>query len=209
MDSMNQWVIATMSQFGYPGLFALMVAENLFPPIPSEVIIPFAGFAAGQGVFALWAVVLVGLAGSLVGNLPWFYAARWLGEARLLALTARFGKFVFVAPDDVQAAIAWFDRHGPVAVLLARLVPGVRTLISIPAGLTAMSLAAFVGYSAAGSVVWIGALAGFGYALGEHWPVIEAYVAPVGGWAVAACVALGIGFVALRHRRKRRDRAAR
>lgn len=209
MDTMNQWVIETMAQFGYPGLFLLMVAENVFPPIPSEVIIPFAGFAAGQGVFELWLVVAVGLAGSLVGNLPWFYLARLLGEDRLVALTARFGRFVMVAPDDVQAAISWFNRHGPTAVLLARLVPGVRTLISVPAGLTRMSLASFLLYSALGSVVWIGALAGLGYALGDHWPAIEGYVGPLGAWAVGACAVAGVAFVAIRHWRRRRDPDAR
>jgi membrane protein DedA with SNARE-associated domain len=203
---MDQWIVDVMARFGYLGVFFLMVAENVFPPIPSEAIVPFAGFTAGQGSFDLATVIMVALAGSLLGNLPWFFAARWFGAERLLALTARFGRFFFVRPDDVAAAITWFDRHGPWAVFLGRLVPGVRTLISIPAGLSHMGFVTFVLYSALGSVIWIGVLAYLGFTLQQNWGAVEQALSGTGGIAVGI-VALGlVGWLVWRHRRKARAR---
>lgn len=202
---MDQWIVDVMTEFGYLGVFFLMVAENVFPPIPSEAIVPFAGFTAAQGSFDLGLVIAVALAGSLVGNLPWYFAARWFGAERLMALTARFGRFFFVKPDDVEAAVIWFNRHGPWAVFLGRLVPGVRTLISIPAGLTGMSFLKFLLLSALGSVIWIGVLAWAGVTLQQNWGVVEGYLDGVGGIAVGIVGVLILAWLIWRHTAKRRQ----
>ncbi len=202
---MDQWIVDVMSEFGYLGVFFLMVAENVFPPIPSEAIVPFAGFTAGQGTFDMATVIAVALAGSLVGNLPWFFAARWFGAERLMAMTGRFGRFFFVKPDDVTAAITWFDRHGPLAVFLGRLVPGVRTLISIPAGLSRMGFATFLLYSALGSVIWIGVLAWLGFTLQQNWGVVEQHLNGTGEIAVGVVALAIVGWLVWRHWRKRQE----
>src|SRR6188768_1825571 len=107
---MEQWIIEIVTAFGYVGVFFLMLAENLFPPIPSEVIVPVAGLAVGAGTLSLTGVVIAALAGTLIGNLPWFFLARLLGRTRLAALVARFGRWAAVKPEDVEMAIDWFDR---------------------------------------------------------------------------------------------------
>lgn len=201
---MEQWIIDVITTFGYTGLFLLMLAENLFPPIPSEVIVPVAGIAVGAGQMSLTLVVLVSLAGTLIGNLPWFILARLLGRERFVALVARFGRWFWIKPEDVAMAIDWFDRHGAKAVLIGRFAPGVRTLISVPAGLSAMSFTRFLVLSAIGSTIWIGLLLGAGMLLQGNWQLIESILGPIGKVLVVA-VALGLaGWVLWRRWRERR-----
>ena len=200
---MEQWIIDVVTAFGYVGVFFLMLAENLFPPIPSEVIVPVAGLAVGAGTLGLTGVVLAALAGTLIGNLPWFFIARMLGRARFVALVARFGRWAAVKPEDVEMAIDWFDRHGAKAVLIGRFAPGVRTLISVPAGLSSMPFGTFLLLSTIGSVIWIGLLLAAGMLLHANWHVIADVLGPIGKILVAL-VALGlVGFVLWRRWRER------
>ncbi len=201
---MEQWIIDVITTFGYTGLFLLMLAENLFPPIPSEVIVPVAGIAVGAGKMSLIAVVLVSLAGTLIGNLPWFFLARMLGRDRFVALVSSIGRWFWVKPEDVEMAIDWFSRHGAKAVLIGRFAPGVRTLISVPAGLSDMSFATFLTLSAIGSTVWIGLLLGAGMLLQGNWQLIESILGPIGK-VLLVVVALGLfGWVLWRRWRERR-----
>lgn len=201
---MEQWIIDVITTFGYTGLFLLMLAENLFPPIPSEVIVPVAGIAVGASQMSLTLVVVVALAGTLIGNLPWFFIARMLGRERFVALVARIGRYFWIKPDDVEMAIDWFDRHGAKAVLIGRFAPGVRTLISVPAGLSSMSFATFLILSTIGSTIWIGLLLAAGMLLHGNWQLIAGILGPLGKILVVA-IALGLGgWILWRRWRERR-----
>lgn len=203
---MEQWIIDVITSFGYTGLFLLMLAENLFPPIPSEVIVPVAGIAVGAGEMSLWLVILVSLAGTLIGNLPWFFLARMLGRDRFVGLVARFGRWFAVKPEDVTMAIEWFDRHGAKAVLIGRFAPGVRTLISVPAGLSRMPLTTFLILSAVGSAIWIGLLLGAGMLLQGNWQLISSILGPIGKVLLVAIAVGLLGWVLWRRWRERRAR---
>lgn len=201
---MEQWIIDVVTAFGYVGVFFLMLAENLFPPIPSEVIVPVAGLAVGAGTLGLAGVVLAALAGTLIGNLPWFFLARLLGRTRFVALVARFGRWAAVRPEDVETAIDWFDRHGAKAVLIGRFAPGVRTLISVPAGLSAMPFGTFLLLSTLGSAVWIGLLLAAGMILHANWHLVADILDPLGK-VLLVLVAFGLlGWVLWRRWRERR-----
>jgi len=154
----------------------LMFAENIFPPIPSELIMPLAGFVAAQGQLNPILVVAAGTLGSVLGALPWYYLGLWLGRERLCALAARHGRWLTVDEHDVGKAIDWFERHGGKAVLLGRLVPTVRTLISVPAGMARMPLLPFLAYSAIGSLFWTALLTAAGYLLKSEYQVVGRYV---------------------------------
>ena len=173
---MFDWITGVVSGSGYPGIIALMFAENLFPPIPSELIMPLAGFVAARGELNPILVVVAGTLGSVLGALPWYYLGVWLGRERVCALAARHGRWLTVDQQDVGKAIDWFEKHGGKAVLLGRLVPTVRTLISVPAGMARMPLVPFLAYSAIGTLVWTALLAAAGYLLKSEYQVVGRYI---------------------------------
>ncbi len=175
---MFDWITGLVEATGYIGILLLMLAENVFPPIPSELIMPLAGFTAAQGRFSFTLVVLAGTAGSLLGALFWYTLGRWLGRDRLKQFAARHGRWLTLSPGEVDRAEAWFQRHGTKAVLLGRLVPGVRSLISVPAGITRMSLPGFLAWTAFGTGLWTALLAGAGYALQSQYALVADYVNP-------------------------------
>jgi membrane protein DedA with SNARE-associated domain/uncharacterized membrane protein YkvA (DUF1232 family) len=166
------WLTSVISEGGYLGIVVLMLAENLFPPIPSELIMPLAGFVAAKGDLDVGLVVLAGVLGSMLGALPWYYAGRWVGEARMRAFAARHGRWLTLDEKEIGKATDWFEKHGRMAVLLARLVPTVRTLISLPAGMARMPLAPFLIYSAIGTALWTGLLATSGFWLQESYTLV-------------------------------------
>ena len=148
---MFEMIVEVVSRAGYIGVFLLMLLENIFPPIPSELIMPLAGFVAAKGELNIYGVVLAGTAGSVAGALPWYYAGAWLGRDRLRQWASRHGYWLTMCPDDIDKADQWFGRHGRSAVFFGRLLPTIRTLISVPAGLSRMPMGGFIGYSSAGS----------------------------------------------------------
>lgn len=166
----------------------LMFAENIFPPIPSELIMPLAGFSAASGELHLLGVIVAGTAGSLLGAAFWYLVGRWVSAERLRRLAAEHGRWLTISPEEVDQVDDWFDRHGGKAVLLGRLLPGIRTLISVPAGLTGMSVPRFLIYSTLGTVVWTAFLATAGYWLGEQYDRVASWVNPVGTAVIAAIV---------------------
>lgn len=176
---MLEWITNTINSMGYPGIVLLMFLENLFPPIPSEVIMPLAGFAATQGEMRLTYVVLAGTLGSLLGTLPWYYAGSYLGEERLKIWADQHGKWIAVSGQDVEKVSQWFKKYGNSATFFCRLVPGIRTLISTPAGASHMNLAPFLFYSILGTALWTGLLAYAGYLLGHHYLLVEQSLAPI------------------------------
>jgi membrane protein DedA with SNARE-associated domain len=186
---MFDWITGFVEQSGYLGIFLLMLLENIFPPIPSELIMPLAGFTAAQGQLDLLLVIAAGTAGAVVGALPWYGAGRLMGEERVRHLAARYGRWLTVTPDEVDQAHAWFQRHGVKAVFFGRLAPAVRTLISVPAGLAAMGLTKFLVYTAAGSALWTSFLAGTGYLLRDQYERVAHWVDPVSNLVVVLLVA--------------------
>jgi membrane protein DedA with SNARE-associated domain len=176
-----------IAQGGYVAIALLMLLENVFPPIPSELIMPLAGFAAARGELSLAGVIAAGSAGSLAGATLWFLVGRWLGTEGLKRWSRRHGRWLTLTPEDVDAADRWFDRHGVWAVLFGRLVPTVRTFISVPAGLSGMAWAPFLAFSAVGTVAWTAFLALAGHALGSRHEAVARWLDPV-SLAVVAVV---------------------
>ncbi|MFV3130584.1 DedA family protein [Niveispirillum sp. KHB5.9] len=194
-----------VDQMGYWGLLFLMFLENLFPPIPSELIMPLGGFLAAQGKMDPILVVLVGTAGSVLGALPWYYLGRFFGHDRLIALSERFGFIMTMDPPDVEMAFGWFQKHGRKAVLLGRIVPAIRTLISVPAGMARMSMPLFLALTTIGSLVWTGFLTAAGYLLENHYDRVEGWVDPVSKVVVYGCIAIYLGRMAWRLVRGKRS----
>lgn len=176
---MLERLIELLEQAGYPGIAALMFLENLFPPIPSEVIMPSAGFSAGRGELSLPGVIVAGTAGSVAGALFWYYAGKWIGAERLKNWAGRHGRWLTLKPRDVDRVDDWFDQHCGKAVLFGRLVPAIRTLISVPAGIFGMSLPRFLLFSTLGTVVWTALLAIAGYLLQDQHDRVVQYMGPV------------------------------
>jgi membrane protein DedA with SNARE-associated domain len=176
---MEGFVQGMMQSLGPFGIALLMFLENIFPPIPSELIMPLAGYRAAQGDMSMVTVIVAGSFGSLLGILPWYYLGRAMGLERLKRLAARHGRWMTLSPEDVDTADGWFRARGAMAVLFGRLVPTVRTLISVPAGIARMPLATFLIFSAVGTVIWTTALAMAGFLLGQAYGVVADYVDPV------------------------------
>ena len=173
------WILDLIERGGYLAVALLMLAENVFPPIPSEVVMPVAGIVAGRGDLSIWPVIVLGTAGAVAGQLLWFWLGLRIGTERLQQLARRHGRWLTVSPSDIVKADRWFDKHGGKAVIIGRLVPGIRTLISLPAGIAGMSTTRFILYSSLGSGVWTALLAWAGYALGERQENITRYIGPV------------------------------
>jgi len=176
---MADWMTSLMEQGGYLAIAFLMFLENVFPPIPSEVVMPLAGYAAQQGEQDLALVILAGSAGSLAGAVFWYAVGRWIGRRRLKGFAGRHGRWLTLSPRDVDRASEWFDRHGGLAVLFGRLVPGVRTLISTPAGVAEMGVPRFLAFTSAGTALWTALLASAGWLLGESYDRVSDYIDPV------------------------------
>ncbi|KFC68610.1 SNARE associated Golgi family protein [Devosia sp. LC5] len=186
---MTDWIIQTISQWGYAGIFAVMLAESIFPPIPSELIIPFAGFAAANGDLNFFGVLIAATVGAVVGMLPWYYAGRLFGLDRVRRLADRFGRVMTLNAEEIDVAVDWFHRFGPIIVLFGRLMPLIRTLISIPAGLARMPLPVFLLASTSGALIWNTILTSAGYLLHEHYELVEVILDPL-SYVVLALVVL-------------------
>ena len=202
-DWLATWVTNVIETLGYPGLTILVALENLFPPIPSEVILPLAGFLTGQGRFSFVLVLISSTLGSLIGALILYAIGMGLGQAGIRRFFERYGHLALITPEDLTRAEDWFDRWGPVAVFTGRLVPVVRSLVSLPAGYRRMPLMQFVPLTIFGSLLWNGALVSLGWAFGENWHAIEEYVGVLQYVVVAvvAILVLRFAWTRLRHRR--------
>lgn len=185
-DTLTGWIASG----GLPAIAALMFLENLFPPIPSELIMPLAGYTAAQGAFPVWAAILAGTLGSVAGGTVWYAAARAIGRDRFLRLVDRFGLWLTLTREETEGAMAWFLRHGRWAVFLGRMVPTIRTLISIPAGLVAMPIWPFLAWSTLGSLIWTAGLALAGVILDSQYERVGQWLDPATKIIVAAVVLL-------------------
>jgi len=172
-SSLADWVTDVIDELGYVGVALLVALENLFPPIPSEIVLPFAGFVARDGNATFVGMVLAATLGSLAGALLLYGIAAWIGPARLHRFLVRYGKWFRLTPGDIEKSERWFDQRAVVAVLIGRCVPLIRSLVSIPAGFRRMPLTPFVIYTTIGSLVWNTALIGAGYVLRDNWHDVE------------------------------------
>lgn len=202
-DSIVNWIISLMETLGAPGVGIAIFLENVFPPIPSEVVLPLAGFTASVGTINVWAAFIWATIGSVAGAYVLYYIGAAIGAQRL----RRVAEWMWlVEPEDVDKSLAWFDKYGQWSIFFGRLLPGVRSLISIPAGIDRMNLVTFGLFSLAGSALWNAVLIYLGFVLGENWEqvgvVIDEYsviVKIVLGLAVAALL-----FFLIRRQRKRK-----
>lgn len=195
LSSLATWVQDVIEQLGYLGVALLVVLENVFPPIPSEIVLPFAGFVAQQGSDSVVLMILVATVGSVIGALIMYWIAAIIGDDRLHAFTRRFGKWVQIREADLTRAEEWFDRHAMSAVLVGRCVPLIRSVVSIPAGFRRMKLIPYIAYTFLGSLVWNIALVGAGAVLGENWERVEPVVATF-QWIVIVIILAGIARLA-------------
>jgi len=186
-NSLATWAQDVIEQFGYVGVALLVVVENVFPPIPSEIVLPFAGFVAQRGGESVVIMILAATVGSVGGALIMYWIAAVIGDERLHAFTRKFGKWVQIREVDLTRAEEWFDRHATSAVLLGRCVPLIRSVVSIPAGIRRMKLVPYIAYTFAGSLVWNILLIGAGALLGDNWERVGSYVG-VFQWVVIALV---------------------
>lgn len=183
-------IVDVIAKGGYLAVFALMAIENIFPPIPSEMIMPFAGFTAARGDLNIIGVLLAGTGGSVAGTLPWYYLGKLYGKERIMRLADRHGRWLTISEIEVGKALQFFLRHGGKAVFFGRLIPAIRTLISIPAGIAAMSLVRFLAYSTAGSLIWTGLLTAAGVLLKAQYAIVATYVDPVSKAVIGLIVAV-------------------
>ena len=186
---------------GYFGVFLLLFIENIFPPLPSEVVAPFCGYAAARGELSIGGVIVAAVLGSMVGQMPWYYAGWVLGRKRIVALSARYGRWLTVTPHEVERVFDWFHRFGPASVFFGRMVPAIRAVISLPAGIAHMSLVSFLAFSLAGTTLWMGGLAYAGYRLGQNYQQVEVYMGPGTKIVVALIVLVYVVRLALSFRK--------
>ena len=181
-----------IEQSGYLGVGFLMFLETIFPPIPSEIIMPFAGVTAAKGELELSLVILSGTAGAMLGNIFWYLAARALGIDRLRPLVERHGRWLTVTWPEVERAHRWFEGHGVAFVLIGRLIPTMRSLVSIPAGLLKMRFRDFFIASTLGTFAWTAILAGAGFRLKSDFHQVDQWMAPL---ADAVIVVIIVGYL--------------
>ena len=205
LSNLASWVQDVIESLGYLGVALLVIAENVFPPIPSEIVLPFAGFVARRGDGSVVVMVIASTIGSVLGALILYAIAAAIGPERIHAFVVRFGKWFGVKESDMVRAEAWFDRRSNVAVLVGRCVPLIRSLVSIPAGFRRMRFVPFVMLTAIGSAVWNVALIGAGAALGDQWDRVGDYVG-VFQWIVIAALVAAVARFSLTKMRARRHR---
>ena len=208
LSALATWVQDVIEQLGYVGVALLVVAENVFPPIPSEIVLPFAGFVAQRGSESVIIMILAATVGSVVGALIMYWIAAFIGDERLHAFTRKFGKWVQIREVDLSRAEEWFDRHATSAVLLGRCVPLIRSVVSIPAGFRRMKLVPYLAYTFAGSLVWNILLIGAGALLGDNWERVGDVMSPIQKLVELTVVVAVVAFAWLRVRSLLQQRRA-
>ncbi len=175
LDIIN-WLIELIDRIGYLGVFISMFIESFFAPIPSELILPFAGFISAEGGMNLLLVIVVGSLASALGSLPFYFIGYWGNDVVLNKFIGRYGKYLFISEKDVEKGVAFFDKYGKAVVLFGRLIPIIRTVISFPAGLVKMNFLQFFSFSLVGSLVWSAFLASLGFYMGAQWSTVSVII---------------------------------
>jgi membrane protein DedA with SNARE-associated domain len=204
LNRLVQWLLQALLHLGYPGITALMALESSIIPVPAELVMPPAGYWVARGEMRFLPALGCGVLGSVLGALASYAVAAWLGRG----LLRRFGKYVLVSERSLERSERYFARHGEISVFLARLIPVIRHLISIPAGLARMSVPRFIGYTAAGALVWCAVLTEIGYVLGQSEGVlrndeVRRYVGRILAVVLPVLVVTVVIYVFLQRRRAR------
>ncbi|MEH6941326.1 DedA family protein [Bacillus sp. JJ722] len=202
---MEAWIMDVMDQFGYWGVFLLIALENIFPPIPSEVILTFGGFMTEKTNLTVTGVIMVSTAGSVIGAILLYGIGRLLDVERLEKIIDRYGRILRLTKDDLYRADAWFDKYGIWTVLFCRLIPLIRSLISIPAGMSNMNFGLFLLLTTIGTLVWNTILVNVGAAVGSNWHEIVGYMDIFSNVVYAILAILGI-LVIVWYMKKRKER---
>lgn len=197
MCFLETWITSIMADFGYIGIFVLIMVENLFPPIPSEIILTFGGFMTTVTSLNVVMVIIVATLGSVVGAILLYKVASYFGKERLTNIVLKYGRVLRLKESDIERAESFFLKYGSWAVFLCRMIPLIRSLISIPAGMTKMKMSKFLILTTAGSLLWNTVLIGLGAMLGESWSEIVVFMdsfSTVIYSIIAVIVLLGLGF---------------
>ena len=184
-----------MEQLGYFGIALLMFLDNVFPPVPSEIIMPSAGFTASKGQLLLSGVIVAGSIGSLVAAAALYWIGYKIHNDKILSSVDKYGKYLFIKSQDVQKALLWFEKYGHRIVFFGRIIPAVRSLISIPAGMSHMPFWKFMSYSAAGTIIWTTFLASVGYFFGNNVELMQQIFSRVGYVIIAIVVIISTWWI--------------
>ncbi|EKK3690206.1 DedA family protein [Listeria monocytogenes] len=194
---METWITSIMADFGYIGIFVLIMVENLFPPIPSEIILTFGGFMTTVTSLNVVMVIIVATLGSVVGAILLYKVASYFGKERLTKIVLKYGRILRLKESDIERAESFFLKYGSWAIFLCRMIPLIRSLISIPAGMTKMKMSRFLILTTAGSLLWNTVLIGLGAVLGESWNEIVVFMdsfSTIIYSVIAILVVVGLGF---------------
>lgn len=208
LENLTEWATDVVEQLGYGGVALLVAVENVFPPIPSEVVLGLAGYTAARGDAWVVGMIIAATIGSVVGALVLYGLSAAVGPVRLRAITIRYGSWIGFGEADLDRAEAWFDRRSRSAVLVCRCIPLIRSLISIPAGFRRMPLSSFALFTMLGSLVWNSILIVAGYLLAEQWDRVLDYTEPFQYLVISLMGALLLALVARKAVSTRRERAA-
>ena len=203
MEQIGSWIEELILTIGYPGIVGVMAVENIFPPIPSELVLPLAGALSAKGDLDFWGAVAAGVVGSLLGAVA-LYAIGWVArQAGVRRLVAAYGRYLFLSEKDLDRGAAWFQRYGEAVIFFGRLIPIIRSIISIPAGYTRMPIGRFLLYTTAGTALWSLFLTYLGRVLGENWPEIRTFMEPYENGVLVVLTLAVVGFIGWRAWRRR------
>lgn len=195
IEVIGSWIIHFISTLGYFGVFILMTLESACIPIPSEVTMPFSGSLIASGQFNFWILVIIGTLGNLVGSLLAYWLGAWGQEAVVRKVIIKYGKYFLVSEHEYDRSERWFRNHGEMMVFASRILPVLRTFISLPAGVAKMNLKKFIGYTIVGCFIWTAILTEIGVVLGNNWKSLEGYFRKFDVVIVVACVAVVVWYV--------------
>jgi membrane protein DedA with SNARE-associated domain len=198
LNAIKIWVEQIISSMGYVGLYIVMFLENVFPPIPSEVVLPLAGSLTLDGRFSLVWITIIGMLGSLTGAFLFYGLGKWLGEPRVRTIIEKYGRFALLSIQDLDRSLEWFDKYDDWVIFFSRMVPIVRSLISIPAGIASMNISKFSFFTILGTALWSFLLAWGGRLLGEQWPLIAEFINTYQNIVLVIGVAVVLLFVGTR-----------
>lgn len=208
LEQIGGWIESLIAAIGYPGIVLAMALENIFPPIPSEAVLPFAGALSAKGEMNFWGAVAAGTAGSLIGAVVLYAIGYFAREAGARRIVEAYGKYVFISERDLDRGAAWFEKYGEAIIFFGRLIPLIRSIVSVPAGYTRMNIVRFLIYTTLGTTLWNLILTYIGRVLGENWADISEMTAPYENGvliALALIVLLFFGWRALRWHRRRTE----
>ncbi|MEZ2902494.1 DedA family protein [Acinetobacter terrestris] len=202
--NLTEWIISIMEQLGYWGIALLMFLDNIFPPIPSEIIMPSAGYSASQGQLLLVGVIIAGCIGSLFAAAILYWIGYKFNHDSIFRFVDRYGKYLFIKSLDVKKSLDWFEQYGHRIVFFGRMIPAVRSLISIPAGMSHMPFWKFMFFSSLGTIIWTTFLACVGFYFGENQALMQTIFSQVSHFIIIIVITIMIWILYRRHKRKNR-----